>query len=303
MSDLLLIPVCLIAGFLLKYFGITGKDSNESINNIIIYITLPALTLLYIPQIDIQNEHILPGILVWVIILSAILIFNLLEKIFKWDKKTTGTLILTGGLANTSFVGFPVLMATLGEEGLKIGVIVDQAGSFLVLSTLGIIIASVYSSGKVSTAKIFKDILKYPSFFAFAISVILLIFGVKFSPEISGLLKKIGSPTMFLALISVGMQIEISINPDTFKELTIGLIYKLFAAPAIIFLLFFLTYKTEGIVFQASIIEASMPPMVMGSILAIKYDLNKKLASMMVGIGILISAFSIPFWYFVILSP
>lgn len=300
MSDLLLIPVCLIAGFLLKYFGIAGKDSNESINNIIIYITLPALTLLYIPQIEIHSEHILPGILVWVVVIIAIAVFIALEKIFKWDKKTTGTLILTGGLANTSFVGFPVLMALFGEEGLKIGVIVDQAGSFLVLSTLGIIIASMCSSGKVSTAKIFKDILKYPSFFAFVLSVLLLIFGVKYSPEISGLLKKIGSPTMFLALISVGMQLEISISRETYKELSIGLLYKLIAAPAIIYLLFLLTYKTEGIVFQASIIEASMPPMVMGSILAIKYNLNKKLASMMVGIGILLSALSISLWYFLI---
>lgn len=300
MSDLLLIPVCLLAGFLLKYFGIAGKGSNESINNIIIYITLPALTLLYIPQIDIQSEHILPAILVWVVVLIAIVVFNLLEKIFKWDKKTTGTLILTGGLANTSFVGFPVLMALFGEEGLKIGVIIDQAGSFLVLSTLGIIVASVYSSGKVSPANIFKDILKYPSFFAFVLSVILLIFQIDFSPEISGLLKKIGSPTMFLALISVGMQIEISINRETYRELTIGLLYKLFLAPAIIYLLFLLTYKTEGIVFRASIIEAAMPPMVMGSILAIKYNLNKKLASMMVGIGILLSALSISLWYFLI---
>ncbi len=300
MSDLLLIPVCLLAGFLLKYFGIAGKGSNESLNNIIIYITLPALTLLYIPQIDIQSEHILPGILVWVVVLIAIVVFNLLEKIFKWDKKTTGTLILTGGLANTSFVGFPVLMALFGEEGLKIGVIIDQAGSFLVLSTLGIIVASVYSSGKVSPANIFKDILKYPSFFAFVLSVILLIFQIDYSPEISGLLKKIGSPTMFLALISVGMQIEISISRETYRELTLGLLYKLLLAPAIIYLLFLLTYKTEGIVFQASIIEASMPPMVMGSILAIKYNLNKKLASMMVGIGILLSALSISLWYLLI---
>ncbi len=300
MSDLLLIPVCLLAGFLLKYFGIAGKGSNESVNNIIIYITLPALTLLYIPQIDIQSEHILPGILVWVVVLIAIVVFNLLEKIFKWDKKTTGTLILTGGLANTSFIGFPVLMALFGEEGLKIGVIIDQAGSFLVLSTLGIIVASVYSSGKVSPANIFKDILKYPSFFAFVLSVILLIFQIDYSPEISGLLKKIGSPTMFLALISVGMQIEISIRRETYRELTLGLLYKLLLAPAIIYLLFLLTYKTEGIVFRASIIEASMPPMVMGSILAIKYNLNKKLASMMVGIGILVSALSISLWYFLV---
>ncbi len=300
MSDLLLIPVCLTAGFLLKHFNIAGKDASQSINNIIIYITLPALTLLYIPQISIQSEHILPAILVWIVIFFAIIIFISLEKIFKWDKKTTGTLILTGGLANTSFVGFPVLMALLGEEGLKIGVIVDQAGSFLALSTLGIIIASAYSSEKISTAKIIKDILKYPSFFAFILALLFLIIGVKYSPEISELLKKTGSPTMFLALISVGMQIEISLNRNTIKELTIGLLYKLFAAPAIIYLLFLITYKTSGIVFQASIIEASMPPMVMGSILAIKYNLNKKLASMMVGFGILISALSISLWYLLI---
>jgi hypothetical protein len=49
-----------------------------------------------------------------------------------------------------------------------------------------------------------------------------------------------------------------------------------------------------------SIIEIAMPPMVMGSVLAVSYDLNPKLANLMVGIGIPLSFITIFIWYFIL---
>ena len=154
MSDLILIPVCIIIGIILIRIKAFPENSYKVINSFIIYICLPALTLYYIPQIEVKKELIFPALVIWIIFPLSILFFVLLEKLFKWDKKTTGALILTAGLANSSFVGFPVLIALFGEEGLKIGVIIDQAGSFLVLSTLGVIVASIYSGGSYSSKKV-----------------------------------------------------------------------------------------------------------------------------------------------------
>ena len=87
MSDLLLIPVCIAAGMILARLKAFPENSYKIINSFIIYITLPALTLYYIPQIIIKPDLIFPAVIIWIIFLVSVLFFILLEKIFKWDKK------------------------------------------------------------------------------------------------------------------------------------------------------------------------------------------------------------------------
>jgi predicted permease len=300
MSDLLLIPVCILSGILLKNIKAVPDKSYKVINSLIIYVTLPALTLYYIPQIQINRSAAYPAAFIWIIFILSAVFFIFLQKVFKWDRRTTGSLILTCGLSNTAFVGFPVLMALFGEEGLKIGVIMDQAGSFLVLSTLGIIAASVFSGGSWSFKKILVNIITYPSFIAFAVSMIMIACGIRHNEISSAILNKMGSPTIILALISVGMQLDIKIDKTLWKELVTGLAYKLIIAPLIILYAASYLLKLSGIVIAVSIIETAMPPMIMGSVLAVKFDLNPKLANLVVGIGIPVSAITLAFWYWLI---
>jgi predicted permease len=300
MADLLLIPVCIIAGALLIRIKAFPKDSFKAINSLIIYVCLPALTLYYIPQIEISYQLIFPAAAIWIMFLLAVIFFISAGKIFKWDKRTTGALILTGGLANTSFVGFPVLIALFGEEGLKIGVVIDQAGSFLVLSTLGIIVASIYSTGTFSLKKLIYNTLTYPSFIAFIISIVMLAFGIKHNEISSSILSKVGMPTIILALISVGMQLNIKLDKLLWKELVSGLAFKLLLAPLIIFALYLYVFKLNGLIFKVTIIETAMAPMVMGSVLASQFELNPKLANLMVGIGIPLSAATLALWWAVV---
>jgi predicted permease len=53
-------------------------------------------------------------------------------------------------------LGFPIIEALYGEEGLKTAILVDQPGSFVVLSTLGILVATIYSSGNPNGFQIAK---------------------------------------------------------------------------------------------------------------------------------------------------
>jgi hypothetical protein len=69
--------------------------------------------------------------------------------------------MLTGGLANTSFVGLPMIDTFYGPQFLGLGILIDQLGSYFVLSTLGILVASLYSSGSgqsISTKAVIRKI-------------------------------------------------------------------------------------------------------------------------------------------------
>jgi malate permease and related proteins len=299
-SNILLLFLCLLAGVLLRKVRYVNENSHLILNDIIMYICLPALALLYIPRIKFDGNILFPLLSAWIVFGFSIVFFLFLKKFLKSDSYTLGALILTAGLCNTSFVGFPVLMALYGEEGLKTGVLIDQSGSFVILATVGIIVASICSHGKIDLKVISKKILYYPSFAAFVIGIILNIFHFEFTGVVEEILQKAGSPMAFLALISVGLQLRIRLNHIPYKEILSGLFYKLILAPLIIYVVFVFIMKGKGLDVQVSVIEMAMPPMVMGSVLAVSYNLNPRLANLMVGIGIPLSFITIFIWYFIL---
>ena len=64
-----------------------------------------------------------------------------------------------------------------------------------------------------------------------------------------------------------------------------------------ILILFREIFKLEGLILDISVIETAMAPMITGSIIAISYDLEPKLASLLVGVGIPLSFLTIGLWY------
>lgn len=300
MSNILLLLICLTAGVLFRKSKILPENSHVILNNIVMYICLPALSLLYIPELKVSTNTIFPLASTYIVFFFSIIFFIIIGKIFKLEQKTIGTLILTAGLCNTSFVGFPVLIALFGEEGLKVGVLIDQAGSFVILATAGTIVASIYSHGKTDYKNIIKKIFVNPSFIAFITGFVMNLFNVRFEGVTEEILSKAGSPMAFLALISVGLQLRIKVSNLPYKELISGLTYKLILAPLAIFVIYFMILKGKGIDVQVSLIETAMPPMVMGSVLASSFNLNPRLANLMVGIGIPLSSITIAVWYLII---
>ena len=301
MGNIILIFLCLLAGVLLRKIKSFPKDAHKILNFIVINISLPALALLYIPQVEVTSQIIYPAASMYIVFGFALVLFVLLAKLFKWDKQTTGALIMTAGLCNSSFVGFPVLVTMFGSESLKTGVIIDQAGSFVILATFGVVVSSFYSSKEVSTKKITKDILTYPSFIATIIAIVLKMFGYVHDETTAYVLEKLGGLIVILALISVGLQLKVSLKHLPFKELSIGLLFKLILAPALIFLLYYVVMNQRGMEIDVSLIESAMPPMIMGSVMAVAYDLNPKLANLMVGLGIPVSFITLFMWYLIVM--
>lgn len=300
MGDLLIIPFCLLVGYILQKTNLFPAESYKILNSILIYICLPALTLLYIPEVEINTNLLFPTITCWLMFGISIVVFWGLRKPLKLDNRTTGALILTSGLANTSFVGFPVLIAAFGEEGLKVGVVIDSAGSFLIISTVSIFVASFFAGEKVSIKNTLLNVIKFPPFIFFLIALILKFSGYSYSQWVKSFLHRIGDPVIFLALISVGFQLRLELEKQIVKELVIGLSLKMIIIPLLIYLLFMLWLDRNSIYFKASIIEAAMPPMVMGAVLATTFGLNPKLANIMVGAGILASAVTLPLWLYIL---
>ncbi|MCH6199839.1 AEC family transporter [Aquiflexum sp. LQ15W] len=300
MVNILLIVVFLLLGFFLQRFKFVPANTSKYLNNYLIYVVLPALALRYLPQIKLRTELFLPVAAAWIGFGLSWLIFGTLGKKYGWGNSITGCLVITAGLANTSFVGIPIMQALYGEEAVIIALLIDQAGSFIIVSSVAVIVASIYSVGKKRKRDITRKILTFPPFLFFLIAFGLNFYGLEIGGRFEALLQVITATLTPVALTSVGLQVKVDFAALKSKFLWYGLSYKLLLIPLVILLLFKYVFQLEGLILQVSVMEAAMAPMITGSIIAITHDLEPKLASLLVGIGIPLSFFTLAIWYFIL---
>ena len=263
-------------------------------------LALPALAFFYIPKIKISTDLFYPLAIAWIGFGLSFLFFYSIGKYLKWSNKLIGCLIITSGLGNTSFVGFPIIQALYGEEGLKTAIIVDQPGTFVVMATLGLITAVLFGKGDANPKEIASKILLFPPFIAFAAAIAMNLLRFDFTENIQPVFQKLGATVTPVALVSVGLQLKIDKRSQHWKFLSLGLLFKLFITPAVFFLLYRIVLGGKGLAIDVSILESAMAPMITGAILASNYGLKPKLSSMMVGIGIPLSFLTLIFWYYIL---
>lgn len=300
MDNIILLFLCLILGVIFQRVKHFPKNTPVALNQFVLYVSIPAMALYYIPKIKIDTSLLYPMGIAWLGFLLSFLFFFTLSRLFNWSKGLTGCLIIVSGLGNTSFVGFPVLEAMFGKEAIKIGIIVDQPGSFVVLSTLGVLVAMLFSKEKPSVVQMVKRIAFFPPFITFVIALILNFLQVDFSSEWQSVFQRLAATVSPIALVAVGLQLKIEKRSKHWVFLTLGLAFKLIITPLFFYLFYKVTLGASGFVIDVSIIESAMAPMITGAILASTYGLKPKLSSMMVGVGIPLSFITLVLWYFIL---
>lgn len=300
MDSLILLFLCMVIGVALQFAKAFPTNTHVVLNQFVIYISLPALALYYIPKIQINQQLLFPLGIAWIGFLLSFLLFTMLGRIFGWSKKLIGCLILLGGLGNTSFVGFPVIEALYGKTGLQTAIIVDQPGSFMVMATLGIIVAALYSRGKPDPKTIILKIVTFPPFIAFFVAILMNVLRFDFVSDMQSVFQKLGNTVTPIALVAVGLQLKFDRRSKHYGFLALGLFFKLMVTPAFFYVFYRSLLKQDNLQIDISILESAMAPMITAAVLATNYGLKPKLSTMMIGIGIPLSFLTLAFWYFIL---
>lgn len=300
MLQLFLILLFLVFGILSQRWKFLPIWVAGYLNQFLIYFVLPALALKHLPLIELRRELILPVLTAWLSFGLSWLFFSWLGKRYQWERSLTGCLVITAGLANTSFVGIPMVQALYGQEAVQLALLIDQAGSFIIVSSLAVVVASIYGKGKKRKRDITKKILAFPPFIFFCLAMWMNVQGWRVAGTLETVLTGISMSLTPVALTAVGMQVKINLNAIRNRHLWLGLGYKLLLIPTFIFLVYRYGFGLSGLIFQISVIETAMAPMITGSIIAISHDLRPSLASLMVGLGIPVSFLTVLGWYWIL---
>ena len=300
MSNIALLLFCLAIGIFLRTSGRVPADGYQTINALVINISLPALALLQIPEISFSSGLLVPISMPWLMFGAVAGALWLVGNKLKMSRNTTGALILTAGLANTSFVGVPMIEAFYGRSYMAVGLLIDQLGSYLVLSTLGLAIACLCSEGRASPRDIIWKIGTFPPLLALMLAMTLAAGHVGYPPIITGILQRLAGTLAPLALVSVGLQLQFGALGSKFGELGLGLAVKLLAAPLLVALLYFGLNRANGPITRVTVFEAAMGPMIGGAIVATQHGLDPPLVTLMVGVGTLMAFLSLPTWWYLL---
>ena len=273
-----------------------SDETGTVLNLFVIYISLPALVILKIPELTFSRNLLVPALMPWGMLLFSCALILILSRLLKWERATTGCLLLLIPLGNTSFLGIPMVKAFFGDQAIPYALLYDQLGSFLALATYGSLILALYGTGESNPTieSVAKKVISFPPFIALILAFILKAF--PYPPIAVSLLKILASTLVPLVMIAVGFQLTLQLDRKIISQLCIGLSIKLVAAP-VTALFLCKTVGLEGEAVQVSIFEAGMPPMVSAGVLAILANLSPALTAALVGIGIVLSFATLPMLY------
>ena len=133
---------------------------------------MPAAVLVLVPKLQATPAL---GLLVatpWLLAGLTIPLVGLASKALDFGQGTRAALLLAVALGNTSFVGYPLIEALLGEDELPLAVVYDQLGSFVLLSTYGLLVVARYSGATApGPREIALRVLRFPPFAALLVAV------------------------------------------------------------------------------------------------------------------------------------
>lgn len=294
-----------LVGLLVQNYIPDKKKWIKRINSFIMYLPLPAVTIVNISKLHVDYSLLYPIITAWALYVGAFIFFGILFLLRYIDKKTFACLTLVCGLGNTSFIGYPLITVLLGKEQLQHAILVDQPGTFLALSTIGIVTASIAQKGSFSMSYICKRLFSFPPFLAFCIGILApkSWYELGFQDlKILDILNTIGTMLIPFALLSLGLQFTFKKGDFTWKEFSVGIAYKTLLGPLIFFTYLMMSVRTGSFTSKdiTILLELAMPPMITASIVADEFELRPELANALAILGIPFGIIAVVAWWYVI---
>lgn len=297
MINFIIIGVCIIAGMLFRHAKALPADAHKGINAWIIYLALPAVSFKYLPHIHWSSQLLLPALMPVIVWIGSWLFLRIYSAKNKLPKTSHGAMMLSSGLSNTSFVGFPLIMAYFSDKELGIAVICDQV-TFMMLSTAGVL-AAINASQKheLSAGMIIKKVLCFPPFLGCVCALTIPHF-IDIS-VLNPLFDKLALTVAPLALFSIGLQLNFTGWQKELKNIGAALIYKLMIAPALVFGAAWVMGE-KGTIPQIAVFEAAMPALLTSGVVAEEYNVNPQLSSLIIGISIVIAFATTALWWHIL---
>jgi predicted permease len=295
--------ILILAGVLwrvIKPQGIDADQLRSSLTGIVYNLLLPALVIGVLWSAELSTASFVIVLMAAVGVFSGMGLAWVWLRLFPQPLPATGALLLAAAFPNATYLGLPVLESVLGESARAIAIQYDLLACTPILLSVGILLAIHYGTNKEHNPQIVKNLLRVPPLWAAIIGLLLNLTEIPEPQILQQLFQMLGNGVVPLMLFSIGLSLRWRAGwsqqlTQVFPVVAIQLVL----TPTIIFLLvplFGIDARTE----MAVVLEAAMPSMVLGIVLADRYGLDSHLYAMAVTISTALSLITLPLWYSII---
>lgn len=284
--------ILILIGLALRLLHVMKGEDADVLNNVIVYLALPALIFLAIRNSEPSLKLLVfPG-LGWAIILVCLALAVAAGKLLKLGPATFGAFLLVAGLGNTGYLGYPLALAIFGKAELVKAVFYDVFATAMCLMTVGILVAERFGEGARGSKKVLQ-IITFPPLVAVLFGFIFHL--VALPPFIDRVVGYLADATVPLIMLSIGLSLKPGKIVDYKLAIaTVGAI-KLIIAPA----LALLAARAVGLGGADSgvlVLQASMPAMTLSFVIGQRYKLDTDFIPAVIFMTTLLSAVTIPAW-------
>lgn len=227
MTNLALLLVCLTLGAALRHWQLLPAGAAGVLNQLLVVLLLPALAFLHLAEARPDPRLLLPMLMPWLVFGVGWVFFARVGRRLGLARGTGGALILTGGISSVSFVGFPVFELLYGPAGLAMGLVMSPAGTMLVSVTLSVVVGTWYGAATPSWRALPGQMLRFPPFLGFAAALAAHAVGYRHPALVRSVLERLSAPFPVVALLTVGLQLQLRGPRARARLLALGLAYKL----------------------------------------------------------------------------
>lgn len=285
--------VALAAGWLCRRLDAFPENGAEALNRFVLWICLPALVLARVPGLALRTELLALALTPWLVSAIAAGVVLALSRALAWPRGVTGCLLLLAVLGNTSFLGFPLVTALLGAEHVQLAAVYDQFGTFLLVSSYGLLVLAAYGGQVRPTWQMIAlRVITFPPFVALLLALVLR---DPLPAPVRAVCEALAAPLLPLVAFALGLKLRLRLPDGRWLPLATGLGIKLAVMPLLAWALLSALPVTDS-VRQVGVLEAAMPPMFTAAALAISADIEPELSAALVGYGLIVSLGTVLAW-------
>jgi malate permease and related proteins len=300
-TQILMLAIVVFIGAIAAKFKVLTSHTKDLLSKVIFNLSLPLMLFTNFFRLEATPRLIANSLLILAV--SGFVIFFLLlvgwisVRLFRMKGAEAAVFKTHSMFGNTIFLGFPLITALYGVEGLLYASMY-QLVSTVIMWTAGVIILS-HGNGT-SWRKSLIKVLNINTIATIA-GLLLFIFSVRLPDILIKPMTELGSANTWLSMLYIGAMLYLSNVGGLLKKKSLYLISfnRLIFVPALLISIFYLIITLTGIapeklVTSVIILEASMPCMATVVIMAKEFGSDDRLAVGNVFVSTIISIVTLP---------
>ncbi|MCR5215630.1 MAG: AEC family transporter [Lachnospiraceae bacterium] len=291
-KQVLMLFVCIAAGFIGAKSNVVKAAARKAFSDLLVYIIVPCMVVhSYMMEF---HEEVLKNLAIvlgmgMILIPLGIMVGYLMTIPLKKDANRNMICFMIG-FSNCAYMGFPLIQALFGDEGLLYASIYVTAFNIFVWS-----IGVVLMKGATSKKDVLKSVAGNPVFYAVFVGLLIYFFQIPVPEVLEAPLDMIGDMNTPLSMIITGMIIAYNPVGQIMKNYRVWVVVlgRLLIAPAISLVVVRL-FGITGMVSQILVLLCATPTAALSSVFAVQYGRDEQLAAGSVVITTFLSVITLP---------